>query len=185
MLAVAAAELVVLAMTGAFLVIFYRPSTGASWADVPGTETEVRIETAVRVAHRVTSELFLLTLAGLLVLTVVLASARTLRSRRHGLTVAAAVAVWVVALFASFTGLLLPWDQLALTSVTVGSNMLGFLPIFGHRVQYVLTGGAAISVATVQRWLLVHVMAVPAVVLGLGIVVLRRLGRPVPSPDKP
>ena len=34
-------------------------------------------------------------------------------------------------LLLSFTGYLLPWDQLSLWAVTVGTNMMGYTPVFG------------------------------------------------------
>ena len=40
----------------------------------------------------------------------------------------------------SFTGYLLPWDQLALWAVTVGTNMAGYTPVFGEEVRFVLLG---------------------------------------------
>ena len=35
-------------------------------------------------------------------------------------------------LFLSFTGYLLPWDQLAMWAITVGSNMARATPLVGH-----------------------------------------------------
>ena len=43
-------------------------------------------------------------------------------------------------LLLSFTGYLLPWDQLSLWAVTVGTNMMGYTPVFGSQVKYVLLG---------------------------------------------
>ncbi len=43
-------------------------------------------------------------------------------------------------LLLSFTGYLLPWDQLALWAVTVGTNMMGYTPVFGNEVRFVLLG---------------------------------------------
>jgi quinol-cytochrome oxidoreductase complex cytochrome b subunit len=51
------------------------------------------------------------------------------------------VILLLLTLLLSFTGYLLPWDQLALWAVTVGTNMMGFTPVFGNQVQFVLLGG--------------------------------------------
>ena len=48
-------------------------------------------------------------------------------------------------LLLSFTGYLLPRDQLALWAVTVGTNMIGYTPVFGRDVRFVLLGGAEID----------------------------------------
>ena len=37
--------------------------------------------------------------------------------------------LWVLTLALSFTGYLLPWDQLAFWAVTVGANMVGSIPV--------------------------------------------------------
>jgi hypothetical protein len=43
------------------------------------------------------------------------------------------VILLTLTLLLSFTGYLLPWDQLALWAVTVGTNMMGYTPVFGTR----------------------------------------------------
>ncbi len=47
----------------------------------------------------------------------------------------------MITLLLSFTGYLLPWDQLAIWAVTVGTNMMGYTPVFGRQVKFVLIGG--------------------------------------------
>ena len=42
------------------------------------------------------------------------------------------VILLTLTLLLSFTGYLLPWDQLALWAVTVGTNMMGYTPVFGE-----------------------------------------------------
>ena len=63
----------------------------------------------------------------------------------------------------SFTGYLLPWDQLALWAVTVGTNMAGYTPVFGEEVRFVLLGGKEISPETLLRWYVLHVLFLPFV----------------------
>ena len=64
-------------------------------------------------------------------------------------------------LLSGFTGYLLPWDQLALWAVTVGTNMMGFTPVFGQEVRFVLLGGAEIGSETLLRWYVLHVVFLP------------------------
>ena len=61
----------------------------------------------------------------------------------------------------SFTGYLLPWDQLAYWAVTVGTNMIGYTPVFGDQVRFVLLGGAEIGTDTLLRWYVLHVLFFP------------------------
>jgi len=58
------------------------------------------------------------------------------------------VILLTLTLLLSFTGYLLPWDQLALWAVTVGTNMIGYTPVFGSQVRFVLLGGAEIGTNT-------------------------------------
>ena len=68
-------------------------------------------------------------------------------------------------LLLAFTGYLLPWDQLALWAVTVGTNMMGFTPVFGDQVRFVLLGGKQIGAETLLRWYVLHVLMLPFVLV--------------------
>ena len=68
-------------------------------------------------------------------------------------------------LLLSFTGYLLPWDQLALWAVTVGTNMMGYTPVFGEQVRFVLLGGVEIGTDTLLRWYVLHVLLLPFVLV--------------------
>ena len=50
------------------------------------------------------------------------------------------VILLTLTLLLSFTGYLLPWDQLSLWAVAVGTNMMGYTPVFGNQVRFVLLG---------------------------------------------
>ena len=69
------------------------------------------------------------------------------------------VILLTLTLLLSFTGYLLPWDQLALWAVTVGTNMMGYTPVFGSSVKYVLLGSKEIGNDTLLRWYVLHVLA--------------------------
>jgi len=49
--------------------------------------------------------------------------------------------------------------------VTVGTNMMGYTPVFGSQIQYVLIGGATIGSATLLRWYVLHVLMFPFVIV--------------------
>jgi quinol-cytochrome oxidoreductase complex cytochrome b subunit len=75
------------------------------------------------------------------------------------------VLLLLVTLLLSFTGYLLPWDQLALWAVTVGTNMMGYSPLVGKEVRFVLLGGVEISTTTLLRWYVLHVIFLPFVIV--------------------
>ena len=71
----------------------------------------------------------------------------------------------LLTLLLSFTGYLLPWDQLSLWAVTVGTNMMGYTPVFGDNVKYVLLGSKEIGSETLLRWYVLHVLMLPFVIV--------------------
>src|SRR5213596_835063 len=75
------------------------------------------------------------------------------------------VVLLLLTLLLSFTGYLLPWDQLSLWAVTVGTNMMGYTPVFGSSVKYVLLGSKEISNETLLRWYVLHVLLLPFVIV--------------------
>jgi hypothetical protein len=75
------------------------------------------------------------------------------------------VVLLTLTLLLSFTGYLLPWDQLALWAVTVGTNMMGYSPLVGSQVRFVLLGGVEIGSETLLRWYVLHVIMLPFVII--------------------
>ncbi|RPJ69258.1 MAG: cytochrome B6, partial [Acidobacteria bacterium] len=71
------------------------------------------------------------------------------------------VAMLLLTLFLSFTGYLLPWDQLAFWAVTVGTNIASSIPLAGAKVRELLIGGREIEQATLIRFYVLHVIVLP------------------------
>jgi quinol-cytochrome oxidoreductase complex cytochrome b subunit len=75
----------------------------------------------------------------------------------------------------SFTGYLLPWDQLAIWAVTVGTNMARAVPLAGHEgpfssylglridndVRFILLGGTQVGEPTLLRFYVGHCIFLP------------------------
>jgi quinol-cytochrome oxidoreductase complex cytochrome b subunit len=72
----------------------------------------------------------------------------------------------LLTLFLSFTGYLLPWDQLAYWAVTVGTNIASSIPLVGPKIRELLLGGRVIEQPTLIRFYVLHVIALPGL-LGL------------------
>jgi quinol-cytochrome oxidoreductase complex cytochrome b subunit len=71
------------------------------------------------------------------------------------------VAMLLLTLFLSFTGYLLPWDQLAYWAVTVGTNIASSIPGIGQKLREVLLGGRSIDQPALIRFYVLHVLALP------------------------
>jgi quinol-cytochrome oxidoreductase complex cytochrome b subunit len=154
---------ILLTITGIFLMFFYRPTAGTgsefAFADMQALSQQVQFGDLVRALHRWS--------AHLMVFTTFLHMARVFY---HGAYKPPREFNWVVGvilllltLLLSFTGYLLPWDQLALWAVAVGTSMGGFTPVFGQQVQFVLLGGVEIGPETLIRWYVLHVLLLPFV----------------------
>ncbi len=151
---------ILLTITGIFLMFYYRPTSPAAFEDIQALSTSVAFGSLVRNLHRWG--------AHLMVLTVFLHMSRVFY---HGAYKPPREFNWVVGiilllltLLLSFTGYLLPWDQLAVWAVTVGSNMAGFTPVFGEQVTFALLGGPRVTADTLLRWYVLHVLFLPFII---------------------
>ena len=151
---------IVLTITGIFLMFYYRPTSPQAYVDLQALATDVAFGQFVRNMHRWG--------AHLMVLTVFLHMTRVFY---HGAYKPPREFNWVVGvilllltLLLSFTGYLLPWDQLALWAVTVGSNMARYTPVFGNQVSFALIGGVQITPDTLLRWYTLHVLFLPFII---------------------
>ncbi len=63
----------------------------------------------------------------------------------------------------SFTGYLLPWDDLALWAVTVGTNMIGATPVVGREVRFLAVGGFEVGQNALIRFYTLHVIGLPLI----------------------
>ncbi len=78
-----------------------------------------------------------------------------------------------------FTGYLLPWDQKAYWATNVGLNIVGTVPLVGHKVAAFLRGGPDLGALTLLRFYATHVFILPlflAVGLLLHFAMVRKQG---------
>jgi quinol-cytochrome oxidoreductase complex cytochrome b subunit len=150
-----------LTITGIFLMFFYRPSATEVYQDMVNIQSNVAFGQLVRNLHRWS--------AHLMVISVMLHMARVFYTGAYKppreFNWVLGVTLWLVTLLLAFTGYLLPWDQLAIWAVTVGTQMIQNSPVVGKEVQFVLLGGAQIGAPTLIRWYTLHVLALPFIIV--------------------
>ena len=147
----------VLVVTGVYLMFFYSPTPAAAYGDMVQLKTGIGFGQLVRNVHRWSAHLMVL------VVVVHLGGCST-RARTSGLdssTGFSALHCCSSPSGSSFTGYLLPWDQLSYWAVTVGTNMVNYVPLVGKYVRDILLGGSQISGATLQRFYALHVAILP------------------------
>ena len=78
---------------------------------------------------------------------------------------------WVIGVFLllitlglSFTGYLLPWDQLSFWAITVGTNIAGYAPFIGEKIKFLLLGGNTVGGGTLLRFYVLHCFALPLII---------------------
>ena len=84
-----------------------------------------------------------------------------------------------------FTGYLLPWSQLSYWATTVATNIPEPIPVIGPYIVKLIRGGEKITPDTLNRFFALHVIVIPAVMIGLIAVhmyLIRALG--ISNPDK-
>jgi len=73
------------------------------------------------------------------------------------------VLLLLVTLFLSFTGYLLPWDQLAFWAITVGTSIASYAPLVGKQVKFILLGDSTVGQEALLRFYVLHVAVLPAI----------------------
>jgi quinol-cytochrome oxidoreductase complex cytochrome b subunit len=147
----------VLVVTGVYLMFFYSPTPAAAYVDMVQLKTGIGFGQLVRNVHRWSAHLMVLVVVVHLVR--VFYAGAYKRPRQFNWVLG--MALLLITLGFSFTGYLLPWDQLSYWAVTVGTNMVNYVPLVGTYVRDILLGGKQISGATLQRFYALHVAILP------------------------
>ncbi|HEY4689121.1 MAG TPA: cytochrome b N-terminal domain-containing protein [Anaerolineae bacterium] len=150
-------------ITGLFLMIFYTPSPTAAYGDMLRILSNVPLGMLVRDIHRLAAELMVLAVALHMWRTFLTGSYKKPRQFTYH------TGVWLLlfTLLLSFTGYLLPWDQLSLWAVTIGASMADATPPpeVGQAVGLLLRGGLDLGAGGLLRFYLLHVFALPALLI--------------------
>jgi quinol-cytochrome oxidoreductase complex cytochrome b subunit len=148
-------------ITGIFLMIFYAPTPERAYGDMLKIMSGVPFGQFMRDIHRLTAEGMVIVVTLHMVRTFLTGSYKKPRQ----FTWATGVVLLLATLFMSFSGYLLPWDQLALWAVTIGSSMADKAPIVGATVKLILLGAPDIGAPGLLRFYLLHVLFVPLLII--------------------
>jgi len=165
----------VMILTGVLLMLHYTPSVDAAYNSVKDIVHVVPGGRIIRNIHRLASNF--------MVLIVFLHLLRTFYTGSYSggrqLNWVIGVVMFVVVLLMSFSGYLLPWDQLSYWAVTIGSNiaasareltdLLGITRFadIGGFLQRLLIGGETVGQAALTRFFMLHVIFLPLTLLVL------------------
>jgi quinol-cytochrome oxidoreductase complex cytochrome b subunit len=147
----------ILLVTGIYLMFVYTPSVGSAYGDMQHLKTGVGFGQLIRNVHRWAAHLMVLVVA--LHLVRVFYAGAYKKPREFNWVIG--VMLLLLTLGFSFTGYLLPWDQLAYWAVTVGTNLVHYVPLVGGRLQDLLIGGPQVGQNTLLRFYALHVAVLP------------------------
>jgi ubiquinol-cytochrome c reductase cytochrome b subunit len=148
-------------ITGIFLMIWYTPSPQVAYSNMLDILSNVPLGQLMRDLHRLGAEAMVLIVTLHMLRTFFTGSYKKPRQ----FTWFTGVVLLLATLFLSFSGYLLPWDQLALWAVTIGASMVEAAPpaVVGENLNLLLRGGPDIGANGLLRFYLLHVLAVPAI----------------------
>jgi quinol-cytochrome oxidoreductase complex cytochrome b subunit len=97
------------------------------------------------------------------------------------------VMLFLLTLALSFTGYLLPWDQLAYWAITVGTSIAGYAPVVGQKLKFMFLGGHVVGESALIRFYVLHVIVLPLAAVMLIAVHLWRVRKDggLARPDEP
>ncbi|MBI4424159.1 MAG: cytochrome b N-terminal domain-containing protein, partial [Elusimicrobia bacterium] len=164
----------ILTVTGVLLMFYYRPTVDLAYRDMKDLEFAITLGKLMRNMHRWGAQAMVVMVIAHMVSVFLRAGYKKPREFNWGV----GVLLLSLTLFLSFTGYLLPWDQLAIWAVTVGTNMAGATPGLGNEgpfssllgmrinndVRFVLLGGTTVGENTLLRFYVMHCVAVPLIV---------------------
>lgn len=173
-----AAAFLLTLVTGVLLMFYYKPYPEAAYASIKDIHFVVPTGVFIRNIHRWAAQVMVL--AVLLHMTRVFYTAAYRGPREYNWVIG--MLLLVVTLGLSFTGYLLPWDQLAYWAITIGANIaqspreitdaLNLTSYFdpGGLQKFILLGSEDIGEEALIRFYLLHVMILPLALAALAAV---------------
>src|SRR6516164_5612869 len=160
---VSAALLLLLVLSGFPLLFLHVPSVERAYGSVKDIEYAVTFGYWIRSVHRFAAH-FMVAAVFLHLVRVFLTGAYrngTGRDQHREWNWVLGIGMLLLTLFLSFTGYLLPWDQLAYWAVTVGTNIASAVPLIGPQIRELLLGGRNIDQPTLIRFYALHIIVLP------------------------
>ncbi len=150
-------------VTGLLLLVYYQPGIESSHPSVQYIMDKVEFGWLIRSIHSWAANLMVL------VVFVHMFSAFFMKAYRapREITWLTGFAIFICTLGLGFSGYLLPWDEISFFATKVGLEITGAAPIVGPFMADMLRGGESITGATISRFFELHVILLPAAIIGL------------------
>jgi quinol-cytochrome oxidoreductase complex cytochrome b subunit len=173
----------ILIVTGVLLMFYYVPATDYSYQNMKDLEFVVTAGQVLRNMHRWAAHLMVLFVALHMCRAFYTAAYKPPREFNWVI----GVGLFLLTLGLSFTGYLLPWDQLAYWAITVGTSIAGYAPVIGQKLKFLFLGGHVVGESALLRFYVLHVIVLPlaaVVLIGVHLWRVRKDGG-LAHPDEP
>jgi quinol-cytochrome oxidoreductase complex cytochrome b subunit len=150
-----------LVVTGLLLMFYYHPSVPQAYQDMIDMEFVVASGAFLRNLHRWSGHAMVL----LVFIHMVHVFYRGDYKPPRQFNWVIGVFLLLLTLLLSYTGYLLPWDQLAFWAITVGTNMMATAPLIGPQSKFLLLGGNLIGENALLRFYVLHCFVLPLAVV--------------------
>src|SRR6059036_1992329 len=151
------------ALTGSILAMYYKPDPKEAYSSIQTITNELWAGWLVRGMHRWGASVFIILLFMHMGRVFLFGAYKYPRE----LNWIIGVLILAMGMGEGFTGYLLPWDQTAYWATTVGININATAPFLGPFIAQFLQGGAAINADTLSRFYAIHMLVLPAGLIGL------------------
>jgi quinol-cytochrome oxidoreductase complex cytochrome b subunit len=155
------ATFAILTGTGVLLMLYYHPSVPQAYADMKDLQFVVSAGVFLRNLHRWSAHAMVLLVFAHMFKVFYRGAYRPPREFNWVI----GVMLLLITLFLSYTGYLLPWDQLAFWAITVGSNILSAVPLMGRKVRFLILGGNTVNANALLRFYVLHCVILPLTAL--------------------
>ncbi len=172
---IAAFIIMLMFLTGLFLVIYYVPSPDHAYDAIQYIMNGVTLGWLVRGIH-FWGATALVIMVALHMLRVYFQGAY---KNPREMNWVVGVLLLVIVLAFSFTGYLLPWTQRSYWATTVGTSMVSLVPFVGNYLLQLVRGGNEVGATTLVRFYAIHIGFLPAtlmLLLGLHFFMIRKQG---------
>jgi quinol-cytochrome oxidoreductase complex cytochrome b subunit len=153
-------------VTGILLMFVYVPHVDRAYPDVEAMTTGIPFGALLRNMHRWGAHLMVLGVFLHMMRVFYTGAYKT--PREFNWVIGVMLLLSTLAL--SFTGYLLPWDQLSFWAITVSTNLAGYTPFMGEALRVFILGGKEVGQEALIRFYTAHVILLPlvmAVLIGL------------------
>jgi cytochrome b6 len=149
--------LLILVVTGIPLMLYYHPSVPQAYADMKDLQFVVSAGVFLRNLHRWSAHAMVLLVFAHMFKVFYRGAYRPPREFNWAI----GVVLLILTLLLSYTGYLLPWDQLAFWAITVGSNLLSSVPVLGPKIRFLMLGGNTVNANALLRFYVLHCVILP------------------------